>query len=93
MLSRFRAAKREELDTLAGHKKRCVSGGWCAGCVHRLTRTCALRLPPPSRPWIASEVTNIKECEKWRQDLLSQIAKKIKEIQNGAGLDKLISRC
>ncbi len=36
-----------------------------------------------SRPWIASECKSIKECEKWRQDLLSQVAKKIKEIQNG----------
>eukprot|EP00747_Dinoflagellata_sp_TGD_P162249 gnl/TRDRNA2_/TRDRNA2_179643_c0_seq1.p1 gnl/TRDRNA2_/TRDRNA2_179643_c0~~gnl/TRDRNA2_/TRDRNA2_179643_c0_seq1.p1 ORF type:complete len:363 (-),score=124.69 gnl/TRDRNA2_/TRDRNA2_179643_c0_seq1:62-1045(-) len=34
------------------------------------------------RPKIASEVTTIKECEHWRNDLLRGVATKIKEIQN-----------
>lgn len=36
------------------------------------------------RPKIASECTTVKECEHWRSEILSGVAKKIAEIQNAA---------
>eukprot|EP00440_Ansanella_granifera_P041515 gb/GFBE01045022.1/.p1 GENE.gb/GFBE01045022.1/~~gb/GFBE01045022.1/.p1 ORF type:complete len:315 (+),score=121.03 gb/GFBE01045022.1/:1-945(+) len=36
------------------------------------------------RPKIASEVNTVKECEHWRKEILSGVAKKIAEIQNAA---------
>jgi len=36
------------------------------------------------RPKIASEVTTVKECEHWRSEILSGVAKKIAEIQNAS---------
>lgn len=59
MLSRFRAAKKEELEAEKGI--------------------------PTRRPYVASECSSVKECEKWRADILRVAAKKIAQIQN-AGL-------
>eukprot|EP00051_Salpingoeca_urceolata_P032580 m.16375 g.16375 ORF g.16375 m.16375 type:complete len:280 (-) comp5245_c0_seq1:90-929(-) len=40
---------------------------------------------PQERPWDSSECTNAKEAEKWRFQIIKQIAKKVTQIQN-AGL-------
>ena len=38
--------------------------------------------PRDKRPLVADEVHSIQESEKWRQDLLREISRKIVEIQN-----------
>eukprot|EP01135_Chromosphaera_perkinsii_P000340 Nk52_evm1s75 gene=Nk52_evmTU1s75 len=36
------------------------------------------------RPYLASECTNLPDCEKWRSQIIREIAKKISQIQNAA---------
>jgi pre-mRNA-splicing factor ISY1 len=35
------------------------------------------------RPHLASEETNVKKAEKWRYQVVREIAKKVAQIQNG----------
>lgn len=41
--------------------------------------------PKQKRPYLASECHDLNEADKWRQQILRQIGKKVMEIQN-AGL-------
>uniref|UniRef100_A0A7S0YSL6 Pre-mRNA-splicing factor ISY1 n=1 Tax=Polytomella parva TaxID=51329 RepID=A0A7S0YSL6_9CHLO len=41
------------------------------------------RGPRQKRPFLASECTNLVEADKWRQQILREIGKKVMEIQNG----------
>lgn len=43
------------------------------------------RGPKQRRPYLASEVTDLNEADKWRQQILREVGKKVMEIQN-AGL-------
>lgn len=43
------------------------------------------RGPKQKRPYLASEVSDLNEADKWRQQILREIGKKVMEIQN-AGL-------
>jgi hypothetical protein len=36
------------------------------------------------RPRMASSVTNLRECERWRGDILRDIGRKVSKIQDGA---------
>jgi len=36
------------------------------------------------RPHLASEETNVKKAEKWRYQVVREIAKKVAQIQNGS---------
>ncbi|KIZ04778.1 putative Pre-mRNA-splicing factor ISY1 like protein [Monoraphidium neglectum] len=40
------------------------------------------RGPKQRRPYLASEVTDLNEADKWRQQILREIGKKVMEIQN-----------
>jgi len=44
----------------------------------------ALKPDHGKRPFIASEVTDVHECEKWRNQVVGQIAKQVAIIQNGS---------
>lgn len=44
-----------------------------------------LRGPKQKRPFLASECRDLNEADKWRQQILREIGKKVMEIQN-AGL-------
>ncbi len=35
------------------------------------------------RPYLASECKDLKECERWRREILREISKKVTQIQNG----------
>lgn len=35
------------------------------------------------RPRMASSVTNLRECERWRGDILRDIGRKVSKIQDG----------
>jgi pre-mRNA-splicing factor ISY1 len=35
------------------------------------------------RPYLASEETNVRKAEKWRYQVIRDIAKKVAQIQNG----------
>jgi len=35
------------------------------------------------RPYLASECNDLKECERWRREILREISKKVTQIQNG----------
>jgi len=35
------------------------------------------------RPYLASECTDLSKCEKWRLQIIREIAKKVSQIQNG----------
>lgn len=35
------------------------------------------------RPYLASECTDVGKCEKWRIEIIREIAKKVAQIQNG----------
>ena len=43
------------------------------------------RGPKARRPYLATECTDLNEADKWRQQILREIGKKVMEIQN-AGL-------
>lgn len=43
------------------------------------------RGPKDRRPYLATECTDLNEADKWRQQILREIGKKVMEIQN-AGL-------
>jgi len=58
---------------------------------------------PEKRPALATECNSLHDCEKWRAQIIREIAKKVQEIQNaGLGehrirdlndeINKLISR-
>jgi hypothetical protein len=36
------------------------------------------------RPYLASQCDNLKEAERWRRQVIREIAKKVADIQNGA---------
>ena len=46
--------------------------------------------PKVKRPYLASECSDLNEADKWRQQILREIGKKVMEIQN-AGLGE--NRC
>lgn len=35
------------------------------------------------RPYLASECEDLREAEKWRKQVISEIARKVSQIQNG----------
>ena len=35
------------------------------------------------RPYLASECSDVSKCEKWRIEIIREIAKKVAQIQNG----------
>ena len=39
------------------------------------------------RPYLATECDNVKDCEKWRQQIVREVAKMVAQIQN-AGTSK-----
>lgn len=43
------------------------------------------------RPYLASECKNLRKCEKWRNQIIREIAKKVAQIQN-AGLFIFLSK-
>ncbi|MEW5302299.1 MAG: hypothetical protein WDW36_005099 [Sanguina aurantia] len=43
------------------------------------------RGPRQKRPFLATEVSDVNECDRWRQQILREVGKKVMEIQN-AGL-------
>lgn len=47
--------------------------------------------PLETRPALAQEVNSINECEKWRQQIIREISKKVSAIQN-AGANKTKSK-
>jgi pre-mRNA-splicing factor ISY1 len=40
------------------------------------------RGPKSKRPYLASECTDLVEADKWRQQILREVGKKVMEIQN-----------
>jgi len=44
----------------------------------------AIAMPSEKRPYLASEVTNPAECERWRQQVIREVAKQVSMIQNGS---------
>lgn len=44
----------------------------------------ALKQPIVKRPFLATEVSDIQEAEKWRRQVIREISKHVSEIQNGA---------
>lgn len=42
------------------------------------------------RPYLASECTDLQQAEKWRLQIVREIAKKVAQIQNGKFCDKHI---
>lgn len=39
--------------------------------------------PRSRRPYLASECEDLREAEKWRNQVISEIARKVSQIQNG----------
>lgn len=37
------------------------------------------------RPYLATECTDVRKCEKWRRQIIGEVSKKVAQIQN-AGL-------
>jgi pre-mRNA-splicing factor ISY1 len=35
------------------------------------------------RPHLASECESLRECEKWRREVLQEVGRKVSQIQNG----------
>jgi pre-mRNA-splicing factor ISY1 len=42
------------------------------------------RVKGERRPRMASSVTSLRECERWRGDILKEISRKVSKIQDGA---------
>ncbi|CAG8727130.1 11286_t:CDS:2, partial [Ambispora leptoticha] len=38
--------------------------------------------PKERRPYLASDCTNVREAEKWRQQILREISRKVSKIQD-----------
>lgn len=54
----------------------------------------ALKGPRKKRPYLASECRDLNEADKWRQDILREIGKKVMEIQNAAlGASPPVRQC
>jgi len=53
----------------------------------RATQDAEAGLGPQKRPNIASECTNLQHCEKWRRELVHDIANKVQKIQTISGVD------
>lgn len=61
------------------------------------------RGPKAKRPYLASECTDLNEADKWRQQILREIGRKVMEIQNaglgehrcaaGLGRDGAVAAC
>lgn len=47
-------------------------------------KTDALKGPKKRRPYLATECRDLNEADKWRQEILREIGKKVMEIQNAA---------
>lgn len=41
------------------------------------------------RPRMASSVKDIRQCEKWRGEILREISRKVSKIQDGATLSRV----
>ena len=44
----------------------------------------AVRGPKKKRPYLATECRDLNEADKWRQEILREVGKKVMEIQNAA---------
>ena len=52
------------------------------------------RGPKARRPYLATECSDLNEADKWRQQILREIGKKVMEIQNaGLGEHRCVLRC
>lgn len=42
------------------------------------------KAPTDRRPRMASSVSSLKDCEKWRGEIMREISRKVSKIQDGA---------
>jgi hypothetical protein len=47
-------------------------------------KTEAIKGPRKKRPYLATECRDLNEADKWRQEILREIGKKVMEVQNAA---------
>jgi pre-mRNA-splicing factor ISY1 len=51
------------------------------------------RMKGDKRPRMASAVSSLRECERWRGDILRDISRKVSKIQDGALCHCSSARC